>query len=248
MDNKLRTMRTRHMRSGSAILQLIRRSFVLAGLCIFSDIAIALLITTIHKNFPDAIFAPLAMYDLNLIINLVCILLTFRNWNTMIFPWLYKWGCKEKTDNSVFHRSSARGYVTNPGAKSGVQLVCENKEFCDFQQKQGLTSHQKVFTDDMQRLSERQSKLKLTKAQVESLKADSQVTDYSQNNKSDVFYYSDTVLQICQHETFQCKRSASVTFGTANTPGLTKRAKSYMIISLLNKSKYWLLGHKAFQK
>ena len=250
MDNKLRAIRSRHMRNGSAIIKLIRRSFVLAGLCIFSDVAIALLITTIHKDFPEAIFAPLAMYDLNLIVNLVCILLTFRNWKEMLFPWIYEYGCKEKPDSRFsFQRSSARPHVQKPGKTMTQHAFDKIKCYdCGLDHKQPLVAHKVL--ENFKQVSLQQidnNKKTIVKVRNETLKPDFPISDNSQN-KSEIFFYSDTVLQVCKHIQIQPKRSASLILTSGRAPSLAKRVKPYFIASLLNKSKLWITGQKSFSK
>ena len=90
MDSKLQALRIDHMQNGCrALISLVRRSFLLAGCCIVSDVAIVFIIKAIHINVPDAIFAPLATYDANLILNYLCIIMTFRRWKIILFPWYF---------------------------------------------------------------------------------------------------------------------------------------------------------------
>ena len=90
VHSRLQVLRTEHMQNRSkALMTLIKRSFLVSVCCIFSDIAIVFIIKGVHYNFPDAIFAPLATYDVNLILNFVCVIITFRNWRKVLFPWYY---------------------------------------------------------------------------------------------------------------------------------------------------------------
>lgn len=89
MDNKLRTVRHLKVRCHNSLIRLIRRAFLLSGVCIATDITIAFGVKGVYSLFPNAVFALIVMYDVNLIINIVCIVTTFRRWRRMLFPWLY---------------------------------------------------------------------------------------------------------------------------------------------------------------
>ena len=87
----LRELRKEHMHNGNkALMSLIRRSFVLAGCCICSDLALVFIVKTIHVKFPDAVFAPLVAYDVNLILNFICMIITFRKWKRALLPWYFR--------------------------------------------------------------------------------------------------------------------------------------------------------------
>ncbi|XP_039273246.2 uncharacterized protein LOC120347385 [Styela clava] len=126
MDNKLRAVRNLNMHCHHSLMKLIRRTFLLSGVCIFSDVGIALGVKGIHALFPEAVFAPLAMYDINLVINIVCIVATFRHWRKMLFPWLYNCFGRSLLNNSTrkyylehrvsrFTSSNGGGTISSPG-------------------------------------------------------------------------------------------------------------------------------------
>ena len=112
MENKFGALRIKHTRS-SALMDLIRRSFVLAFICIFSDGSVVLIVKQIHHHVPEAIFAPLATYDVSLVINLICIISSFKNWKRLLFPWYYAWFGSSKPINTVQARKSCIISVSN---------------------------------------------------------------------------------------------------------------------------------------
>lgn len=89
MDNKVRTVRNLNVRCHHSLLGLIRRAFFLSGVCIVTDVTIAFGVKGVYNLFPNAVFALIVMYDVNLVINIICIVTTFRRWRRMLFPWLY---------------------------------------------------------------------------------------------------------------------------------------------------------------
>ncbi|CAK8675855.1 uncharacterized protein LOC143460542 [Clavelina lepadiformis] len=261
MDNKLRAMRSQHMRSGSiALITLIRRSFVLAGVCILTDVAIALLLKTIYVNFPDAIFAPLAMYDVNLLVNLLCIIMTFRRWRVMFFPWFYSRCCCER-EVTVNRQSFIE---CNPHCNN-------NRRLCHVMSLESTTQGEKSRNSTAYRGGRNRSRrctrrgikedpvpdvilpmldgIALPKVNSENFNTESLVTahdetsGFQQQIHSELQHYSDTVLQT-NLNTCQRKRSSSLVIQTNFVPPL-KRTKSHLTQSLLTKSKLWLKDGKS---
>lgn len=260
MDNKLRAVRSKHLRSGSVgLLTLIRRSFVLAGLCILSDVAIALLVKAVYDNFPSAAFAPLAMYDINLIINLLCIIMTFRRWRVMLFPWLYTDTCR-----TLFDWLSNCSSRTRPGSR-GIYRVNEPAR-----------KMRRVFSVDTMSNMERsavssiryQPKKPKQKAanQIPNPVPDvllpmlechapndqqqneatwyteSLLADLNQNIDPDLQNYSDSVLQLARPQ-FERKRSSSLVVLNTNTTSY-KQTNAKVAATLLAKSKLWIFDGK----
>ena len=245
MDHKLRAMRTRHMQSRNAIFKLIRRSFLLAGLCILTDVAIALLVKKVHADFPEAIFAPLAMYDVNLIINLVCIIATFRNWQVMLFPWFYGLVFYKRTDttsilvrSSFRHKGEAAPILSNclqEMMEPGRQVECKAERIIYKSNPNNRTKKESVHLS-VEAACENFRKCSSDKAKTESL-----VTDHNKIVESDIHYHSDP---ICNHNEQQSKRSKSlILISNVSLPSLRK-TRSHFIVTLFSKSKSWLLDRK----
>nr|XP_026690330.1 uncharacterized protein LOC113474232 [Ciona intestinalis] len=67
------------------ILRIIQRSTVLATICILTDITAMVLTTYALPNDSTRNYA-YSIYDVALFSNVICIILSFENYNTMIFP------------------------------------------------------------------------------------------------------------------------------------------------------------------
>ena len=261
MDNKLRTMRTQHMRSGNAIFGVIRRSFLLAGLCILTDVAIGLLVKVTHVKFPEAIFAPLAMYDINLIVNLLCIIATFRDVKVMLFPWLYffksgkesslqsrsfqnsirKQSMRENLELSGRRPSSTR--ETRKNLSIGTQdceemLKLKRDQVVEFDENQEQFLHQECVVVSV---NEEAQNFLSERANLESLGS-----ERNEDVESEMYHHSDTILHYPKHQSYPQKRSASLNLTSNISMPILRRAKSHLIISFINKSKSWLMDHKPF--
>nr|CAB3262856.1 uncharacterized protein LOC100184227 [Phallusia mammillata] len=263
MDNKLRAVRSNHMRSGSVgLLTLIRRSFVLAGLCILSDVAIAILVKTVYNSFPSAAFAPLAMYDINLIINLICIIMTFRRWRVMLFPWLYTDTCRTMFDwMSNCPRRSRPGttgiYIINRTdrrmrrvfsvdtmsnmERSGVSSIRYKSNKMPVQQKPEKQVPDPV-PDVLLPMLECHVSGKSNESEENAWYTESLLADLNQNIDPDLQNYSDSVLQLARPER-QRKRSSSLVMQTSRTSSF-KQKNEKVAASLLAKSKLWIFDSK----
>ena len=258
MDNKLRTMRTQHMRCGNAIIKVIRRSFLLAGLCILTDVAIGLLVKITHKSFPEAIFAPLAMYDINLIVNLLCIIATFRDCKVMLFPCFYACGTQKynRPSESSFRQSFRyRRPSENQDASRANIHRCASIETQRL--KKGCEPARDKHTDRKPTLVDATLTQKLANEVVvvsvdddcsynfhsEKANTDSIFAERLREVESESNQYSDPILQLPKCQGYQQKRSASLNLTSHIAMPILRRAKSHIIYSLLSKSKSWLLDY-----
>nr|XP_002127675.1 uncharacterized protein LOC100184227 [Ciona intestinalis] len=253
MDNKLRAVRANHTRGKSvALITLIRRSFVLAGLCILSDVAIALLIKVVYTSHPSAIFAPLAMYDVNLVVNLLCIVMTFRRWRVMLFPWFYTSRCPFAACPSACHHrlqpGSSRTYIVNKKTPVAPLASVESRS----QTWDRSTSH---FSSRRRREKKLQIPeirepvpdvgLPVLREISEEKEAEWKSQSLSlQNHKieSELQQYSDTVFQLSYPE-FERQRSTSLVLRTENKCS-DKKSKTALAASLIAKSKCWMRDNK----
>jgi len=262
MDNKLRTMRTQHMRCGNAIFKVIRRSFLLAGLCILTDVAIGLLVKITHKSFPEAIFAPLAMYDINLIVNLLCISATFRDCKIMLFPCLYTCTRRHKSIRPIetsfrqscrYRRASENN--DTPKANFRHRIGIEMQQFkagCETARNKHASSKKSYPADRMftQKLVNEVVVVSVDddcSYKFLSERANTNSAVFAERNRdidSEPIHHFDSALQLPKHQGRHQKRSASLNLSSHISMPIIRRAKSHIIFSLLSKSKSWLLDQK----
>ena len=263
MDNKLRMMRTQHMRCGNAIFKVIRRSFLLAGLCILTDVAIGLLLKIIHNQFPEAIFAPLAMYDINLIINLLCIIATFRDCNVMLFPWLFicsgpgpqnkalPFAVSSLRLSTRYRRTSERQEAADSNLDQTNGIKMRQLKTCDKASVKLTPLNCRRQFDATQKLANEVAVASIDEdcsrcCYSEKANTDSVVAELQREMESESNHYSDTILHLPRHHGYQQKRSASLNLTSHVSIPIVRRAKSHILISLLNKSKSWIIDHKPF--
>jgi len=260
MDNKLRAVRTKHLRSGSVgLLALIHRSFLLAGLCIVSDIAIALLVIKVYADYPDAPFAPLAMYDLNLIINLICIIVTFRRWRIMLFPWLYtdkfsklcggmgqRCACCSRSGNENITVSE----VTS-GAGRQLRRVLSTENYTNNMEKSAVSSgrrhsepkkHGSAPTETVPNVLIAMMEIQHKRQDEEMQNTQSLPLELIHNTDSDLQPHSDSILPLSYVQR-QNKRSSSLVVLRTEAPTIKQR-NAKAAASLLAKTKIWILESK----
>lgn len=63
----------------------IRRGFILTVVIIVSDATTGILVWILTKRYPDHLSSIIALNDVNLIINVICLICTFRNWRKIVF-------------------------------------------------------------------------------------------------------------------------------------------------------------------
>lgn len=137
MDNKLREVRNHKLKCHHSLMKLIRRAFVLSGVCIITDVTIALAVGSIHTAHPRAVYAPLVIYDINLLVNIVCIVSTFRRWRGMLVP-CYFFYCY-RGGKSLLRGSSKVYYLARRSAMDDtngmVRKYINNVETVNYAQK-----------------------------------------------------------------------------------------------------------------
>lgn len=63
----------------------LKRSLTMLVICIVTDIAASTAASRLTKYYPQLFVSILALYDINLVINITCTICTFRNWRKIIF-------------------------------------------------------------------------------------------------------------------------------------------------------------------
>lgn len=235
-------MRNLHQKSGSAgLITLIRRSFLLASVCIITDILIALLGKTIYFHFPEAIFAHLAMYDINLIINSLSIIMTFRRWRIMLFPWYYI-----KTENT--HQRVCQSRLSNTHGQY---------DFDKAHKKHRKISVSKSIPEENNRIDVYQTKKEqqisaecryspipdvIAPCMHGEFKLNYSVSDFATDSNKDLANQKQCSEPVTQtsHDSAARKRSSSLTITSREIePGL-RRSKSHAATLFLAKSRQWL--------
>lgn len=69
---------------GRRLLPLIRRSFTTCCVCILTDIVSSLVVLLVKDSYN---ITPIAAYNINLVTNLICIILSFAWWRKILFPY-----------------------------------------------------------------------------------------------------------------------------------------------------------------
>lgn len=74
----------RKRKEGRKQLNLMRKYCKLMGFCVLSDIVAAAI--QIASVLPEIVY--LLIFDINLLANLLCMVLTYAEWQAILFPWL----------------------------------------------------------------------------------------------------------------------------------------------------------------
>nr|XP_039263114.1 uncharacterized protein LOC120339108 [Styela clava] len=108
----LKHRRTRAIKPGDGkknrILSLLKRATCTASICIASDIGFALIILFTRK---DTVTTTTYLYDVNIVINTMCMIFSFPNWRTRLMPWHLKRATKNQESTEA---------VTAPQSHSSV--------------------------------------------------------------------------------------------------------------------------------
>nr|CAB3262178.1 uncharacterized protein LOC100178440 [Phallusia mammillata] len=67
---------------GRRVIRFIRKAFILTLICVLSDIVFT--VVQMMILVPELVY--LAIFDVNLLINIICIIMSFRDWPNMIMP------------------------------------------------------------------------------------------------------------------------------------------------------------------
>nr|XP_039256596.1 uncharacterized protein LOC120333269 isoform X1 [Styela clava] len=67
--------------SNASIISLVKRCLILSSICMVGDV-IAAAVTILEENAAGKL-----AYDINLIVNILCCLGSFKTWTSMVFPW-----------------------------------------------------------------------------------------------------------------------------------------------------------------
>jgi len=67
---------------GRRVIRFIRKAFVLSLICVVSDIIVT--VAQLILQVPEIVY--LAIFDINLLVNILCIIMSFRDWPNMILP------------------------------------------------------------------------------------------------------------------------------------------------------------------
>lgn len=95
----------------------IRRSFVLTVIIIVTDAVVSTLVWILTKKYPSLMSSIIALNDVNLIINVICAICTFRNWRKIVlgFPICRRLGFENDISIRV-----AKGQTQQPCEKDVV--------------------------------------------------------------------------------------------------------------------------------
>ncbi|CAK8694778.1 unnamed protein product [Clavelina lepadiformis] len=84
---------------GQRVIRFIRKAFVLALICVISDVIFTIIQLMI--KVPELVY--LAIFDVNLMVNILCIIMSFRDWPRMIIPLCA--GCRQSKQKTKNHSS-----------------------------------------------------------------------------------------------------------------------------------------------
>uniref|UniRef100_H2YS34 Uncharacterized protein n=1 Tax=Ciona savignyi TaxID=51511 RepID=H2YS34_CIOSA len=98
---------------GRRIIRFMRKAFFLTLLCVVSDVVIAIIQMVVVV--PEVVY--LVLFDINLLINVICIVMSFRDWPHMIAPLCAKYLLppKSPSHNSANNARSTKTVVTKAG-------------------------------------------------------------------------------------------------------------------------------------
>jgi len=77
-NEKKKNKRKQH----KSVIEFIRKTFYLTLMCVVSDTIMTIVMVTL--DLPE--LAYLVFFDVNLIVNIICIIMSFRDWPKMVFP------------------------------------------------------------------------------------------------------------------------------------------------------------------
>lgn len=242
MENKLRAVRNPNMRCHHSLMSLIRRAFFLSGICIFSDVSIAFGVKFVYMQYPDAIFAPLVMYDINLIVNIVCVVATFRRWRRMLFPYLYTC-CNGKlirgfTAKYYLERRSTTGYDTSNGGTAPKLSQYDEQKKSEWKIKT-----EKLPVVDVLLLSDGESSVEDRNGKEEKHKVDNEQEKKEEcDNFPPLQYFTDT-----SGSQFQRKNSKKITYTRRNTASGACCAASPKTVTHLTGKPYYANSRFSFR-
>ncbi|CAK8676649.1 unnamed protein product [Clavelina lepadiformis] len=119
--------------------KVIWKVFILATICVVSD----MIATAIQLILVVPELAYLALYDVNLLVNVTCIIMSFKNWDKILtYPWKrYFRITKPRSSSNISQTSTISGRVTTTTiVRSDVKCIGRNRVQSDASSLRSMTS------------------------------------------------------------------------------------------------------------
>nr|XP_039272023.1 uncharacterized protein LOC120346374 [Styela clava] len=115
-ETKKRHRRTKRTQQGRRMMAYLRKSFYIMMICVVTDIACT--VVQARVDVPELVY--LVIYDLNIIINLVSIVMSFRDWDLILFPMCARSSSKRHSSSVM---GSTRANVDPAASKRRLEAL-----------------------------------------------------------------------------------------------------------------------------